>query len=265
MRINSVDSTTFGVNLNSPKLRFKQQDFFVKIRGYGQNRAWANEVISTADTAVNLIRKNTSAENVLKYVAAGVRLANHFCMDIAKRNKTGVLRTFREDWRSQLLSSELITHYSGNRYEWYKERLDKVCQNPLSTNNPKVGITRPTNNFDLEHGNSNKINSSLNYVFDLSYNIIPKFIHQDVKPKDMDKVNKTIAEIRWVLAHSTPWSRGSDAIANVFMRAIYKAIGIKSYPLKPGISLDLEAYCTELEDYKKHFTSYFENPPQIIE
>ena len=74
-----------------------------------------------------------------------------------------------------------------------------------------------------------------------------------------------IAEIRWILAHSTPWLRGSDAISNVFMRAMYKAVGIKTYPLKKGISLDLEAYCTELDEYKKKFPAYFEKPPEIIE
>ena len=59
--------------------------------------------------------------------------------------------------------------------------------------------------------------------------------------------------------------RGSDAISNVFIRAMYKSIGIKSYPLKKGVSLDLEAYCTELEDYKKNFAGYFTKPPKIIE
>ena len=49
------------------------------------------------------------------------------------------------------------------------------------------------------------------------------------------------------------------------MRAMYKSLGIKSFPIKRGISLDLEAYCTEMSDYKKNFGNYFEKPPQIIE
>ena len=67
------------------------------------------------------------------------------------------------------------------------------------------------------------------------------------------------------MAHATPWERGSDAISNVFMRALYKAMGIKAYPPAKGISYDMEAYCTELDDYKKKFPTLFEKPPEVIE
>lgn len=36
------------------------------------------------------------------------------------------------------------------------------------------------------------------------------------------------------------------------MRAMYKSVGVKSYPLAKGVSLDMEAYCTNLADYKKN-------------
>ena len=81
----------------------------------------------------------------------------------------------------------------------------------------------------------------------------------------MNDINNSIAEIRWILAHATPWERGSDAISNTFIRAIYKAAGIKAYPLKKGVSLDLEAYCTNLTDYKENFTDYFIKKPHIVE
>ena len=117
----------------------------------------------------------------------------------------------------------------------------------------------------LFHGMSENINFALDYVFKLSKNIVPKYIIQDVKPQNLQEINETMAEIRWILAHSTPWIRGSDAISNIFMRTMYKAIGVKTYPIKKGISLDLEAYCTNLDEYKKLFPSYFDNPPKIIE
>ena len=119
--------------------------------------------------------------------------------------------------------------------------------------------------MEIHHGASSKINSSLNRVFEVGSRIFPRFINEEVKEENLDEVNSNIAEIRWILAHSTPWMRGSDAISNVLMRAMYKAIGVKTYPLEKGISLDLEAYCTELSDYKKYFPSYFENPPEIAE
>lgn len=263
MFINSIDPTAFGVNLNSPKLRYRQQDFFVKIRGYGRNVLWANKAIETSDTAVNLIRKDTSAENVLKFITAGIRQANQFCLDLYKRTHTGLLRTTRDGWKSEeKCYGDIVTCYDEGRYSCYKNRLIKTLSQPLKS--PGIGMTRPTQ-YALIHANANTINDSLDRVFKLSGKIFPRFIHDEVKEEHMDEVNETIAEIRWIMAHATPWSRGSDAISNVFMRVIYKAIGVKAHPLKQGVSLDLEAYCTELEEYKKRFSEYFEKPPEIID
>lgn len=264
MRINSSDNKSFGANLNSPKLKYTAQDFFVKIRGYGKNDLWANETISTADTAVNLIRKDTSAENVLKFITAGIRNANQFCLELYKKKRSGLLRTIRTGWKNDdMLYPNITTDYNYNKYSCYKERFDQIYNKPLA--NTGIGLTRSNKFHVLEHADCNTINDSLDKVFKLYSNIFPKYIHNEVKEENMDEINETIAEIRWILAHATPWSRGSDAIANVFMRAMYKAIGIKSYPLEKGVSLDLEAYCTELETYKKRFPKYFEKPPKIID
>lgn len=264
----NTNNTVFGVNPNSRKLRFSQKDFFVRIRGYGRNPLWASQAIETADTAATMIRKDTTPENVLKFISAGIAMANKFCLELFKRTHSGLLRTHRDGWKSDEygFGRTLITGFGDKtRYKMYQERFDKVCKEPLICPNEKIGMTRPNEFRCLRHGRSDNINSSLNYVFELCKKIFPRFIHQDVKPEDMKEVNKTIAEIRWVLAHSTPWTRGSDAISNVFMRAIYKAIGVKTYPLKQNVSLDLEAYCTQLSEYKGHFTSYFEKPPEIID
>ena len=70
--------------------------------------------------------------------------------------------------------------------------------------------------------------------------------------------------MRWILAHTTPWERGSDAISNTFIRSIYKAAGIKTHPLKRGVSLDLEAYCTNIDEYKINFANYFTKKPELV-
>lgn len=263
MQINSYNSTSFGVNLNSPKLRYSRNDFYVPIRGYGKNSEWADKIISTADLAVSLFRRNTAIENVLKLITKGVRDANGLVLDLFKRKNTGILRTKRDGWKSE--KNEAFTSYVTGRYSGYKDRLNQTCLHPLEKTPRDVGISEPVWFMEIHHGASSKINSSLNHVFEIGKRIVPRFINEEVKEENLDEVNSNIAEIRWVLAHSTPWMRGSDAISNVLMRAMYKAIGVKTYPLKKGISLDLEAYCTELSDYKKHFPSYFENPPEIAE
>ena len=95
--------------------------------------------------------------------------------------------------------------------------------------------------------------------------LIGKYKPESVKGEDLNDINERIAEIRWILAHLTPWVRGSDAISNIYMRALYKALGVKSYNLAKGTSLDLEAYCTSLDEYKKDFSRYFVRKPIVVE
>lgn len=64
------------------------------------------------------------------------------------------------------------------------------------------------------------------------YKNLTKYVKMDVKPEHLEDINNNVAEIRWVIAHATPWERGSDSIANVFIRSIYKALGVKATPLK---------------------------------
>ena len=58
----------FSANLNSPKLKFERQDFYVNMKGYGKNFRWADCVIK----------------------------ANKKINDLAKRLHTGILRTPRK-------------------------------------------------------------------------------------------------------------------------------------------------------------------------
>ena len=96
MRIQTTcNNNSFQANINSPRLRFKKADFFVRIRGYGTDSKWAKRTKETADTAVNMARKNTSAENILKYITCGIQKANMNVFDQSKVFHTGILRTER--------------------------------------------------------------------------------------------------------------------------------------------------------------------------
>lgn len=266
MQINYFTSPNFCANFKSPKLRFKQDDFFIRINGYGKNKQWANTVIENADIAVKMLRDDTEPEYVLKYIATSTRVANQNDLDIYKRHNTGILRTERYGWHSR--ECDIYTPYKSPKYQTYSDRLIKVNLHPL--NDPysrHISLSRPSNFYigKIFHGSFANINIALDYVFKLCKDIFPKFVKNEIVQKDLPELNSKVTEIRWVLAHSTPWVRGSDAISNIFMRSIYKAVGVKTYPIKKGISLDLEAYCTNLEDYKKLWTRYFDKPPQIIE
>ena len=183
---------------------------------------------------------------------------------IAKRTQTGILRTKRDYWQCCPDNIEAVTSFVNNRYKTYAKRLNKLQNNPLISKNQKLGISRINNNSIL-HGESFKINDSLDYIFKLFNDKFSKYLKKDVQKSDLGEIIDIVAEIRWVLAHSTPWLRGSDAISNVLMRAMFKSVGVKAYPPAKGISFDLEAYCRNLDDYKRHFNTFFEKPLKVIE
>lgn len=273
MRIQNFNNNacSYKANLKSPKLKFVQKDFFVPIKGYGKNTIWANTAKSTADMAVNLIRNNTAVENVLKIISTGIRLANSLGKDIIKAAHSGILRTKREGWICDSDWSGLVlwTNYSRDRkYKVYKNKLDQIAKKPLTNPYNDIGLTIPVVDKKegfLKHPDPKYINSAFKHIADIYSNFKNNFNSKDINNSQLKDVNDDIAEIRWILAHSMPWERGSDAISNVLIRAMYKSIGIKSYPLKKGLSLDLEAFCTELKDYKAKFPSFFEKPPEIID
>ena len=256
---------SFGANLKSPKLKLSQKDFYIKIKGYGKNTIWAEKNKEVTNTAVKMLRKNTAAEDVLKYIVAGITTANCFTFDINKRRCTGILRTQREDWIYSDYDKYIYTAYESGRYSGYKDRLDVVYKNPLKKINPNLAMSRPNKFQDIAHGEPELINFSLDYIFNLFKEKYSKFLKKDVKTKDLNEIIDVVAEMRWVLAHATPWLRGSDAISNVLMRAMFKAVGVKAYPPAKNISFDMEAYCRNLDDYKANFNTFFEKPLEVAE
>ena len=272
---NNYSLPSFGVNLHSPKLNFKEDDFFVRIKGYGHHSGWAKKIKETADNAVDYIRQICNFEETIRRITNGVIAANKLISsDMEKQIHTGILRTKRLGWNNKSTwnsSTGLITSYSNspkNRYKGYADRLDYVVKHPL--NNPfRIELTRPIIEKDfgkfLEHGNVKSIHTAFSIIEKIYNKLYTNFISNEVKKENLNEVNTSIAEIRWILAHVTPWERGSDAISNTFVRSIYKAMGIKTYPLKKGVSLDLEAYCTNLEDYQKKFPNYFSKKPKVID
>ena len=262
--------------MNSRKLQFKEYDFYVKIRGYGRNSNWAQKVKETADNAVNIIRQRCNFEETLKRITLGITEANQLPIDVGKRRHSGILRIKREGWRSGSdwdNACGIITRYSNdkkNKYNSYYDKLEYVFLHPLSNPYMDISLTRPRHDSEyfgkyLDHADSKYINNAFSHVEKIYNDLYSKYVLDEVKKEDLPQINSSIAEMRWILAHSTPWERGSDAISNTFIRAIYKSIGIKTSPLNKGISLDLEAYCTELKDYKSNFADYFSRKPYIVE
>lgn len=142
-QLSSNYKPNFSANLSSPKLRFKQEDFFIKIQGYGRNTLWASKMKETTDCAVNLMRNNTLVETILMLISNGVSQANKMTLNIGKRTQTGVLRTLRPNWKSFSENRDVVTSYVVSRYKGYANRLDVIEQHPLNSINSQIGMSRP--------------------------------------------------------------------------------------------------------------------------
>lgn len=270
-------SVSFSSNPNSKLLKFGSDDFFINMKGYGKNRDWAKKVIKLTNRAVFNMREGKNSDEVLIGIANDMKDANSFCSEKFKKNHTGILRTKRLGYgdTGEWAYRDLATSYKSklhedSQYSPYEERFDKVFKQQLKKPYDNIGMTTISHTKEnklMLHGNAFGINESLNRVGGKYFNLRRDYIlkPENVTKEKLNDINSDVAEIRWLMAHATPWERGSDAISNSFMRALYKSMGIKTYPAKPNISFDLEAYCTELPEYKKNFASYFEKPPEIVE
>lgn len=270
---NQTGPVSFCANPLSGKLAFESNDFFINMAGYGKNEDWAKKIIETADIAAKNIREKKSSDYVLNKIATGIREATkeNYTDDLHYYH-SGILRTKRNGfgekgfWAGKRLVTSIIGKYSP-----YEKRLRNIKDNPLKNPFDDIDLTRVEKSrdfcgLDLVHSNSKTINNALDRVNNIYENLQGNYIS---KPKTIDNnkldyINSDIGQIRWIMAHATPWERGSDAISNVFMRALYKSMGIKTYPIKKGMSLDMEAFCTPMEEYQKNFHNYFEKNPNVV-
>ena len=277
MRVYNIDNKNvnskainFGMNSQAKALSFRMADFYVPIDGYGKNSIWAMMIKNNADKAVNFMRTNNNFEETLKIITQGVTEANQILSNINKRKRTGILRTSRAGWRTGSdWSGNIITPYSNAkkcRYKNYVSRFNDVLEHPLNNPYSDIELSRPAfdskNRTFIRHANPKYINNAFKHLELIFNSLYDKYILKEQNSINLSVINSSVAEMRWILAHSTPWERGSDSISNVFMRSVYKAMGIKTYRLRKGISLDLEAYCTNLDDYKKNFKNYFVKKPK---
>lgn len=264
-------SLSFCSNPNSHILEFTPNDFFINIKGYGRDTEWARKVRQLADSATRKIKKANDSDEVLVQIADGIKDANQSCFELKKKVHSGILRTNRKGygkaggWMGEDIYTMICDRYSG-----YKSKFKPLVKKPLTSPFYDVDTAKieqyNKSQLRIAHPSDDKINNALDRVGGKFFNLRKNFISkpENVTQDTLPEINSDIAEIRWILAHSMPWERGSDAISNIFMRALYKSMGIKTYPIKKDISLDLEAFCTPLDKYKANFGSYFEKEPHIV-
>ena len=255
------------------------ENFFINIEGYGRNYRWARYMKEACNYAALLIKNGESFEDVLDTIAQDCKncafLNVRTCGDIEKALCTGVLRDKEEP-------VTLATPYdmSGIKYGAYGLKYSTKAllastnsvAKQFSAKTPEMFPDfRPTRIFFYPQRNEGKlfhpmngVEPALRYSKEIYKNLLKNYTNRKLNKKDIKEVNSQIATIHWLMAHGVPYHRGSDSITNVFVKALYNALGFKLSGAKERISFDLEAFCSELDEYCKKYTQLYEQEPKYI-
>ena len=269
--------------------QIEPENFFINIDGYGRNDNWAKSITQTANYASSMIKEGESLYDVLAMISKDTRQ-----MDLARQNeireqiaiakKNGDYAKVKELQKKldnfvasssgvlrcndpSLSKHGACTGYAHpSRYSVYESRFDYIKDHELYNPYPDMELTRIgvyQGRKNMLHPEGHYAKAALKHVDDIYKQIQQRFVGKEITDADLPVINEMVAEMHWILAHSMPWGRGSDAIANTFIKSVYNSLGIKTYPQAKGVSLDLQAFCTELVDYKKNYAKYYEKPPEL--
>ena len=241
---------------------------------YGKNIQWAHEMDIISQSAAVLISKGASYDEVMAHIAkmynnydVSKSLDSNYKPD-ARRTDSGRERQYDPDSDfSKETGFEYLTPFNkDDLYNEYYNRFNKLLGKKRTPPYPDVELTQISlvsgYGYVMGHPRNSSVSATMNHVkqrYEEMTPLLEKVRNGGVlTPKEKAMANEKIAEMYFLMANAMPYRRGSNGIADIFMRSIYKELGIDMPALKSGVSLDLEAFCLDLDTYKKKWHSFFE-------
>ncbi len=86
-------------------------------------------------------------------------------------------------------------------------------------------------------------------------NLFDRAVERSTPPSE---VIRAAAEMHWWLAHAMPFQRGSAAITDALVKAIYLSHGIPFSPYRVGIQPDIAAFTLRLDDFLSVYPRFFD-------
>ena len=222
----------------------------------GTNYPWAKEMNNLAYKASSLISTDKSFENIMETIANGIKeIYNDDAFGKLTNSRPPFLmynysrgREYLDAYHDRLKSrsKSVYTGYSPNAN--FRLRKANVCQNSKNTHPEGIKIAFP----------KHKISTNLELVKD-EYEKL-----KSLNNPSIDKINKSIATMHWLMAQETPYERGSNSIANILTKSIYHSYGIKTGPARYGCSFDFEAFYRDLNEFVSIYPYLFEKPPKKV-
>ena len=256
---------------------FSGNEFFIRMTDYKKNEQWAKEMENLTYSVSFAISNGASFETILKYLENGIQFIHkttpklnnynspfgekrkmYHCLglSIGKRGCEYINRYYEKS-KTKNTEFEML----GRTFEMY---CPKSNQEYKDANVAKIGII---SQFSPQNKLIGVCQDSVDkYTISNLFFVKKEFekLSQIENPTTQD-VMRSCAIIQWLIAQETPYKRGSDSVANVLTKAIMHAYNIHISPVKEGISLDFEAFDTDLDDYIKKYPDFFEEKPYKLE
>ncbi len=252
--------------------------FFSRItsneESYGKNIQWAHEMDIISRSAEYLISKGESYETVMNHIATMYKnydisktLDSNINVD-ARRKHSGRERQYLPDsqFARETGFSYITSFDKESNYKEYYNRFMKLLNKKRTSPYPDVELTQISlvngYGYCMGHPRNSSVEATMKHVKQRYEEMAPLFEKvkrgEALTSQEKSLAHDKIAEIYFLMANAMPYERGSNGIADIFMRSIYKELGIEMPALKHGVSLDLEAFCLDLNEYKKKWRSFFE-------
>lgn len=225
--------------------------FFVNMETYGKNKKWAKEMYELYENITELIVSDSPFSNIISKI----------------ENRIGEINIAGVYGKKRPHPGTFIIGAPGYRGIEYKNKYGKL----LKHKHKKISLTEPNSKY-LD-ANTCKIEKESSYLTHISYGTYKnchawQISNLDLAKKEyehlrrfknpsLEQINKSCATIHWLIAQESPWQKGSDSIARILTSSIYNAYDIQLTPLKDGVSLDFEAFYSNLDDYVKKYPKLF--------
>ena len=252
--------------------------FFSRIasneESYGKNIQWAHEMDIISRSASYLISRGESYDEVMNHIAIMYRNydisttldSNRSVSDRRKLSGRERKDIPDSDFAQHTGFSALTPFNDTDSYNEYYKRFMKLLNKKRQPPYPDVELTQISlvngYGYVMGHPRNSSVEATMNHVKQRYEEMTPLFEKakrgEPLTPKEQALAHEKIAEMYFLMANAMPYERGSNGIADIFMRSMYKELGIEMPALKHGVSLDLEAFCLDLNEYKKKWRSFFE-------
>ncbi len=244
--------------------------FFVDVDGYGKNFEWGYEMSNAVNKTSELIQNKENYETVMDNFIINTKdiqeqFGNNMIGGYGVIRDSNIVQGYNYD------SNQLQTSFYSGKYSYFKDKLikssntlDKKCFQYNKTSK-EFPLAKTTKVMYYNKGNDQfafLLHPSGADNITYAQDVYQKLINTD-NPSEKFIID-SVAKMHWLLATNAPFQRGSDSISSGLSKAIFQAYDIQISPLKKGISIDFEAFSTNMEDFVKNYSTFFKAKPVKI-